>query len=69
MTKYNDFEIKIKKSKESENMPLDTMLDCFELSKVTVEFSIKYCDSTNGSCATGCQNSKQNCPGSTGRRK
>lgn len=69
MTKYSDFEIKIKKSEESENMALDTMRECFELSKFTVEFSIKNCDPTNASGCTGCCNSKKNCPGSTGRRK
>lgn len=49
MTKYSDFEIKIKKSEESENMALDTMRECFELSKFTVEFSIKKCDPTKAS--------------------
>ena len=62
MTKYSDFDIKIKKT-SGENKETRTTI-----SPITT-ISIKYCDPTNGSCGTGCCNSKRNCPGSTGRRK
>lgn len=69
MTKYDDFEMVIKKGTDSDNeRKLSTTMDCFELSKFSVEMSIKYCKPTQASGCTGCCNSKKNCPASTGRR-
>lgn len=67
MTKYKDFELKVKKTYSEdnvENKALTTNI-CKSIYK-SITFSIKNCDPTN---ASGCCNSKQNCPGSTGRRK
>ena len=68
MTRYKDFDLKVKKGYDGENKGErdGTSLDCV-IDSITI--SIEYCDPTNASGCTGCCNSKRNCPGSTGRRK
>lgn len=68
MTSYKDFDLKVRKGYDEKNKAErdGTSLSCITQS---ITISIEYCDPTNGSCGTGCQNSKRNCPGSTGRRK
>ncbi|MFU2416972.1 hypothetical protein [Peptacetobacter sp. AB800] len=61
MTKYSDFDIKIKKT-SGENKETRTITPI-------ITYTIKECENTAGSGCTGCCNSKRNCPGSTGRRK